>query len=66
MDRILRMIMRRFMRQAINKGVDVATSRAARGTTREEDMTPEQRASVRQNQKRMRQMTNTARRMTRF
>ena len=66
MDQIIRMITRMFMRQAVNKGVDVATKRMARGTTREEDMTPEQRQSVKKNAQRMRQMTQMGRRIGRF
>lgn len=66
MDRIIRMVMNQIIRQLVNRGMSAGINRATRGSRREEDMTPEQRADLRQSQQRNRQLGRVARRIGRF
>ncbi len=66
MDRILNMIINQVVRRVVNIGINAGVNRATRGTTREQDMTPEQRAQVSQSQGRNRSFMRTARRFMRF
>lgn len=66
MSRMINMFARRLMREAMNKGMDMGVKAATGGSTREEDMTPEQRRTLKERQKRTKQMTRVARRVGRF
>lgn len=69
MDRLLRMVARRYVWRFVGKGIDTGLERMSRGRTgdgRPADLTPEQRAHVAKGQRTSRQAMKLARRFGRF
>jgi hypothetical protein len=66
MDRILQMIIRQVVGRVVNIGINAGVNRVTRGSTREADMTPEQRAQVSESQGQNRSIMRMARRFTRL
>jgi len=70
MDRILNMIIRQVVNRLVRHGVDAGVEQVARRQARRgegaEDLTPEQRQRVQEQQRTARQVVNQTRRFTRF
>lgn len=69
MDRVINMIVHMVINRLVRRGVDAGIDQIARRRNNGDagdDLTPEQQARVRENQRNAQQMMRTARRFTRF
>lgn len=66
MERLIGMILRRFMGQIINRGINAGINRASRGRAPEGEQARNPADNTQETQQRMRQLGRVTRRLTRF